>query len=178
MLSAAGSPNRAVRSHIAVGGSFSANQTLMSADVRYKRMRPGMTAMAKPSPEPGNWKKASAASKRAKPAMIIVAVRAQGWSAQRPTATSIQAMPVASASQPQSPMSSYSGRSPNAPNQSKPSTLKPKKRKLNPASPAKKPRTEMRMGGFFTVASIGLRRLSDHAHDGRQRYHAGAVQTN
>ena len=44
-----------------------------------------MIAIAKPMPVPGNWKNARTASNRAKPAMIIVNVRAHGWSAHRPT---------------------------------------------------------------------------------------------
>ena len=66
-------------------------------------MKAGISAMAKPMPVPGNWKNARTASNRAKPAMIIVNVRAHGWSAHRPPAARIQTIPVATESQPHSP---------------------------------------------------------------------------
>ena len=59
-------------------------------------------------------------------------------------------MPPAMASHPHRPTCSKAGTSPRAPNQSKPSMLRPAKSQAKPASAAKKPMTEMRMGGFFT----------------------------
>ena len=91
-------------------------------------MTAGMSAIAKPMPVPGNWMNARPASKSAKAAMTSAKIRAHGWSAQRPPATSSQTIPVTIASQPQSPTPSKTGRSPSAPNQSKPSTRRPKNR--------------------------------------------------
>src|SRR5262245_34821537 len=59
-------------------------------------------------------------------------------------------IPLMTASQPHSPTRSSGGRSPNSPNQSKPRARRPKKKNSNPASSPKKPRTEIRMGGFRT----------------------------
>ena len=112
------------RSHTAVGW-FALNATSISSVLRYQRMKARHDRHGEAESEPGNWKNAKAASNRAKPAMIIVAVRAHGWSPHRPPATSSQAIPVATESQPHSPTLSYSGRSPKVPNQSKPITLRP-----------------------------------------------------
>ena len=134
----------------AAGCSVSPNAALTSPDLRYQRINAGRIAIEKATPVPGNWKKARAASNRAKPAMNIANQRAQGCSAHRPPAARSQTMPVAIASQPHSPTWSKAGRSPSAPNQSKPTTRSPKNRKPNPASAAKNPRIAMRIGGFFT----------------------------
>ena len=54
------------------------NAALTSPVLRYQRITAGMSAIAKPTPVPGNWKNARTASNRAMPAMIIANRRAHG----------------------------------------------------------------------------------------------------
>src|SRR5690349_24925740 len=64
------------------------NAALTSDVEKYQRTSAGMSAIEKAIPVPGNWKKATVASIRPKPAMIIAKSRAHGWSDHRPRAAS------------------------------------------------------------------------------------------
>ena len=155
-------------------GSASPNAALTSALLRYNRMMSGMSDIAKPMPVPGNWKNARTASNRLiaghdhrhHPGPRLERPQAERGEdpgdRRRRSSASPTGRPTRTPAGRRGPRTSRT-RGPAGPRTGYP----------NPASSAKKPMTEIRIGGFRmsfpTSFATGRRTLGHHdrtGHDG------------